>query len=235
MNRRFVAGAAFSVAVLMCVVASAQPGGQRGQRGQRGGPRGGLRSMAQLVMNEAVREDIGVTEEQSTKLRELGTSLRGAGTGFNREELQNLSQEERRAKMQELAAEREKAQAELTKKVSEILDKKQIARLEQIQLQVAGVGMFRNPKVSEALKLTEDQQSKMQTSMRDLGQEMREAFSGGTPDAEKMTALCKKMMDKAMEVLSDDQKTALKKLTGKPFDVSKVQMRGRAGGGRRSG
>jgi hypothetical protein len=242
MNRRFVAGAAFSVAVLMCVVASAQQGGQRGQRGQRGAPRGGgMQSMAQLVMNEAVREDVGVTSEQMTKLRELGTSLRGAGAGFNREELQNLSQEERREKMQEFAAQREKAAAEATKKLGEILDKKQLARLEQIQLQVAGVGMFRNPKVSEALKLTEDQQSQMQTAMRDLGQEMREAMSGGTPDAEKMAALRKKMMDKAMDVLSDDQKESLKKLTGKPFDVSKVQTRGfgrRGGGGdggRRSG
>ena len=49
------------------------------------------------------------------------------------------------------------------------------------------------------------------------------------------------MMDKAMDVLSDDQKESLKKLTGKPFDVSKVQTRGfgrRGGGGdggRRSG
>ena len=235
MNRRSFAIAAFSAATLMCVVASAQPGGQRGQRGQRGGPGGFGRSVTALLMNDAVREDVGITDEQVTKLREIAQGLRGPG--MNREQFQNLSQEERREKMRELMAEREKIETELMSKVKEVLDKKQMARLEQINLQVSGIGMFRNPKVSEALKLNEEQRTELQESMRSLGQEMREAASGDAPDAEKLGELRKKMMDKAMDVLTDDQKAALKKLIGKPFDVSKLPMQGlgRRGGGRRSG
>ena len=220
MNRRFVAMVAFSVAVLMCVVASAQPGGQRGQRG---GMRAPGRSMAQLLMNEAVREDLGVTAEQMAKLGELRQTLRDAG-GLDREQLRDLSEEERREKMREWMAEREKVEAEVMKKVKEVLDEKQVARLEQIQLQASGVGMFRDPKVRDALELTEDQQATMQESMRELGEEMRDAFAGGAPDPDKMAAIRKKMMDQAMKVLTADQKAALKKLTGKPFDVSKIQM-----------
>jgi hypothetical protein len=220
MNRRFVVAAAFSVATLMCVVASAQPGGQRGQRGQQGIMRGPSRSMAMLLRNEAVREDVGITREQMAQISELGQTLRGAG-GLTREDFQNLSQEERREKMREWMAQREKVEAELMKKVKEILDDKQMTRLEQIQLQASGIAMFRDPKVSEALKLTEDQRATMQESMRAMRQEVQDAF--GSRDPEKVAQLRKKMMDKAMEVLTDDQKAALKKLTGKPFDVSKIQ------------
>ncbi len=178
MNRRLVGGVAFAAAVMMCVVASAQPGGQRGQRGGFGRGNAGI---TQLLMNEAVREDLGIKDDQVTELREMVQSLRGETPAFDREAFQNLSAEERREQMEKLTAAREKVEAKLKEKLGEILKKEQIARLEQIQLQVAGVGMFRNPKVVEALKLTDEQTTEMGTAQREAFQEMRRSVFGRPP------------------------------------------------------
>ena len=66
--------------------------------------------------------------------------------------MQDLSQEERQAKMQAM-------QEDMLKKLGEILLPKQLERLKQIQLQVEGAMALSNPDVVKALNITDDQQA----------------------------------------------------------------------------
>jgi len=84
-----------------------------------------------LLSDDAVKKDLGITDDQTKKLEEFQTKVRTEmGTLF--QGLRNLSQEERTAKFQEL----QKKSAEMTAAAEkEILLPKQIERLKQISVQ----------------------------------------------------------------------------------------------------
>ncbi len=141
-----------------------------------------------------------------------------------REEFQNLrdlSQEERGEKMQQMA--RAHA-AGLVKGMGGILKPEQVKRFEQIQLQQSGAGAFSSPRVQEELKLTDDQKSKLREITDESGQSMREAFQSLQSDREgamkKIGEIRKQATEKAVGVLTVDQKKAWKEMTGEPFEVS---------------
>jgi hypothetical protein len=107
-----------------------------------------------------------------------------------------------------------------------VLDAEQVERLKQIQFQAAGAMALMVEEVSEKLKITDDQQQEMRSAMRDLFQ------PGGGGDRAQMM---EKMTAKMMEILTDDQKAAYKKMAGEPFDVSQLPMPGIGGQRRRGG
>jgi hypothetical protein len=139
--------------------------------------------------------------------------------------LQGLSQEERRAKMQEMAKENDKA-------VASILQPDQAKRLHQIYLQQLGARAVANPEVAKALNITDDQKKQIQTIEQDAAAKRRELFQGGAgADARaKMAELTKETNEKVMGLLTADQKTKWKEMTGEPF---KGEIRFGAPGGRR--
>jgi len=86
--------------------------------------------------------------------------------------------------------------------------------------------------------VSDEQKGKLKTIEDDSRKEMRDAFQGGgggggaTDGARaKIAEMRKASMDKAVGVLSDDQKKAWKDMTGAPFEV-KFEG-GTGGGGRR--
>src|SRR5262249_38790439 len=122
--------------------------------------------------------------------------------------------------------------ADTEKALGEVLKPEQTKRLNQIQLQVRGSQAFSDPKVAEALKLTDSQKKDIKTIQEDSQKQIRALFEGGRPGAdarEKMTKLRKETSDKIMDVLNKDQKKSWEELTGKPFTIQ------RAPGGRRPG
>jgi Spy/CpxP family protein refolding chaperone len=220
------------VGLLVAPAQAQRPGGGRGL-GMGGGPGGGL----MLLTNKSVQEELKVDSAQAEKLNTLATGLREK-QGEQFQKLQDLSQEERRAKMQEMG---QAMAAEVRKGLTEILKPEQVKRYDQIQLQQMGVlGAPGMPRVQEALNLTDDQRSKLRTIMEQQQESMREIFQGGGGGGDreammqKMTELRKKGNDKAMAVLTDAQKSSWNDLIGAPFEVKFEPGQG-PGGGRPGG
>ncbi len=212
MKQRMVFLGAFAAILMVSVMAYGQRQGQ-GQGGRRGmGMMGRGISMAMLLRDAAVQKEIGVSEEQQSKMREVMASER-QGQG-ERPNFQDMSQEEREKWM----ADRQKAAEELDKKVAEILDKKQMTRLNEIRVQALGSRAFMDEEVAKKLGISEELQEKMQTTQREAFQA---AMAGGErPDREQMAKLMDDLKAKMEGMLTDKQKEDFKAMVGKPFDTS---------------
>jgi Spy/CpxP family protein refolding chaperone len=210
------------------------PGGGRGMM-FGGGP-------AQLVNSKTVQKELKVTDEQATKLKEWAKEF-GAK---QREKMQALFQGGGfdREKFAEAQAEMLK---EAHKELGTILKEDQVKRLQQIEVQMAGsMALVTNPEVKDALKLTEEQQDKIREvqkasfqERRDLAEEYGVKGFGARPQDpdkakeydKKLAAIDKDMTDKALAVLTDDQKKKYKELTGEPVDVAAIRRESMPAGG----
>jgi hypothetical protein len=119
---------------------------------------------------------------------------------------------EERQKRQEQAAANEKA-------LAEVLQPDQLKRLKQIALQQQGAIAVGRPEVAEDLKLSSEQKDKIKAMQQDLQGKMREIMQSGNRDEArgKMAELRKSTNEKVVELLSDEQKSKWKELTGEPF------------------
>lgn len=171
---------------------------------------GGMGGGAMLLSNKSVLKELKVSDEQAEKLSALATATMEKNRG-----LRDLPPEERQAKMRE-------SQAEMAKGLDGILKPEQVKRFKQIEIQVAGPNAFGMPRVQEALKLTDEQKEKV----RGISQETREAMTGLREEFQndregamkKMAEVRKGAAEKAMALLTEDQKKDWKELTGEPFD-----------------
>jgi Spy/CpxP family protein refolding chaperone len=208
------------------------PGGFGGGFG--GGPGGGVVGPLMLINIEAVQKDLGLKEDQISKLKTIGEQsreeMRSAFTGgFGGRD----QSDEERAKARE-------KMAESIKKVNEILDASQRDRLKQIGWQFAGPQAYQNAEVVEALKISKEQQDKLAAvaqefldKQRDLAPRGGQGGGGGErPNFEEMRKKRTELneaRDKALsEVLTADQRDQFAKLMGKKFDTA--QLRGGFGG-----
>ena len=227
----------------MATSALAQPGAGAGGRG-RGGF-GGTQSAVMLAGIAAVQKDLGVTEDQIAKLKTLGEEARkeltegGGGDIAGLRDLRDLPEAERRAKLEEFAAKRaeiaKKVVAKYKPKLAEVLDAKQVERLQQIALQVAGAQAYSDPDVVKTLKLSKEQQDKVAAVVKDFSDKQREMFTAGGGGAGRSEEAMTKMRELGtardkdlVAVLTADQKEQLAKLKGKEFDTA--SLRGGPGG-----
>jgi primosomal protein N' len=208
------------VAVLFLAFAVALPAlAQEKKKRPGGGAFGGFGGggVALLLTNADVQKDIGMTDAQKEAVKAFGEKQREMFQGF-----QNMSQEERQEAIKKIATESEKLVKDLKPE--------QQTRLKQIQIQQGGIQIFANPDRAKAIGLTDDDLAKVKLSdeqkekLTEINQkqqqEMRELFQGGFSEdtQKKMTALRKEYADKAIGVLTDDQKKAYKEMSGKPFE-----------------
>jgi Spy/CpxP family protein refolding chaperone len=117
------------------------------------------------------------------------------------------------------------------KEVEKILKPEQMSRLKQISRQQGGPGAYLKPDNVTDLKLTDEQKTKLKAIndelQKDTG-ELRRGAGGGkggfgqvSPETrEKITALTKEANEKAAEVLTAEQKSKWKEVTGEPFTVT---------------
>ena len=218
MSRSILAALALG-ALCTVTAAAAQPGpGGRGPGGFGFAGRGG--GLMMLLRIEAVQKEIKATEDQIASIRKLGEEMRPAG-GQN---FRDMSQEEREKAMKEMGARMEKANA----KLAEILKPAQLARLEEISIQQRGAMALADPKVVKKLGLSDEQQQKLRqvqeanvAAMRDLGREA---------GREKFLELRKQGAEKAMAVLTADQKAAFEKMKGAEFKMPEGAFGGPGGG-----
>jgi len=101
----------------------------------------------------------------------------------------------------------------------------QSKRFDQISLQARGLQAFADPTVDGALRLTNDQKSKI----REIVEATRSSFAGAfnkdasaqerTDARNKRAATQKENMTKVQALLTDDQRQAWKGLTGEPIVI----------------
>jgi hypothetical protein len=213
---------------------------------------GGRGGAGMLLMNEQVREELKLTEEQSEKLRE---EFRGGMEGMRElfEKMRDMDEEERQKELQKLRDKRQKQEKEILEK---ILSGEQLERLEEIRIQTMGFSALGDPKVIEALDITQEQGSKLtkiRDEMREKSQALREDFDFQNTPREEMRELFQKMrekgqkirkdaMDKALnEVLTAQQREKFEDLKGEEIELQMGFGRGGFGqrgmrpGGRRPG
>jgi len=164
-----------------------------------------------LVQQKDVQEDIKATPEQIAKFQEIVKAQAEAFQG-----LKDVQGAERFDKMKEIYA-------KTSKDLEAALKPEQVKRLEQIRVQVllrsSPLAATMDEKIKDRLKLTADQQAQLTEQMREMSQEIRNLFQGGNREEamKKMTELRKKTYEKFEQLLTDEQKKALKDMTGEPF------------------
>jgi Spy/CpxP family protein refolding chaperone len=167
-----------------------------------------------LLSQKSVQDELKLSDEQKKKIEDLVAKQRENFKGFR-----DLSNEEKKTKAEAAA----KANKE---EIGKILNQEQSKRFKQISLQTRGSRAFSEPEVVDALKLTDEQKDKIKGIQEDAGKEMREAFQGGREEAaKKMESIRKAADEKVMGLLTAEQKTKWKDLTGAPF-TGKLEFQG---------
>lgn len=209
----------------LAVLAVAQPpaGGRRGQGGQPPGPfggapmmfaRGGPMMMLGLLRNPQVQQELKLTEEQRTKLEQLGDQLREKFRGLF-QELRNLSPEEREKRLGEV-------NAQVEKELAKVLKEQQLKRLRQIALQVEGLAALARPEIAKQVGVTEEQLTKIREILREAGEKRRAIFQqgpGGDPQArfQEMRKIREWVDEQIEKLLTERQKKRWQELIGEPF------------------
>jgi Spy/CpxP family protein refolding chaperone len=231
-----------SLAVLVMVAAAeAQPGqGGRG-RGPGGFGRGGFGGFGGggymgLVRIEPVQTELKVTEEQKASIDKLVEEQRAAREqergdrgGQDRPNFQDLSDEERAARMEEFRKQAAERETKSREQLAAILDDGQMQRLKQISIQLQGTQALSDEEVAKELALTDLQKEEIadtrEEANREMFEQMRELFQPGQQDGDreanraKMEELRKAADEKVLANLSDDQKQKFEAMKGPKFDM----------------
>jgi hypothetical protein len=195
-------------------------------QGGRGFGMMGGGGVAMLIGNESVQKELKLDDTQVTKAKELADKNREKMTAA-REELQNLDQEERRAKMTELQKEMNESSL---KAIGEFFKPEQVARLKQISCQTRGAMAFSDPEIAKKLNITDAQKEEIKTISEESMAAMREIGQGFQDDREgtmkKMAEHRKETLGKIVAKLNDEQQKTWKEMIGAPFEL-KMEFRPR--------
>jgi hypothetical protein len=230
-----IAALALAISTVQDAQAQGKRGGGMGMRGARGV------NPLMLVGNPAVQKDLGLSEENATKVKEITDDVRQemqeqiAGSGIDFQGLRDLQGEEREKRMAEIQTK----MAEVNKtindkflpKINEILDKSQQKRLHEIAIQAAGSAALEDAGVVKDLGLSKDQTDKIKSIVKDFSGKTR-AIPRDADRSERMAKtaeLREEETAKVTEVLTKDQQAKFTDMKGKPFDTKSLQ----GGGGRR--
>lgn len=184
------------------------------------GPGGFRPSPLMLLGQKSVQEELKLTADQIQKVEAAFQKQMESFQGFR-----DLSGEERTKKFQEMTKENEKF-------VADNLKPDQAKRLNEISLQRQGAGALADEKVAKELNLTDDQKGKIKDILEDSRNQIQELSQGGFSEEArtKSQEIRNAATGKAMNLLTADQKTKWKEMTGEPF---KGEIRfGPPGGGR---
>ena len=220
---------------------TAQPGGFGGFGG------GQMNLRTALFSNKALQEELKVTDEQATKLKDAGAKQAealkpfvpaapmgfGGGPGGGRFggglAAQAPRDDEGALAFYKLQVKLIEERAAVIKTTLTVDQQKRLTQLENQQL---GAAAFTNARVARDLGLSDATAKKFREMTDDMNKEMqemmRDAFQGGF-DQEKMQELQKKQrnlreetVEKMEKALTDDQKKKWKDMTGEGFDFTKL-------------
>jgi RNA polymerase sigma factor (sigma-70 family) len=182
-----------------------------------------------LLTQEPVQRDLGLTRDQLKKLTEAQNKQQKDALNLMTQTPGSLKDPDAlNKKWEELHQNAEKA-------VDDVLTKAQRKRVEEISLQQRGGHALADPEAAEALKLTDEQREKIQTIETDSAKEAEKQAATAMDSLaraganilqmqeisqkmrKKLDDLYKQSGDRMLEVLTPEQKSKWKDLTGKPF------------------
>lgn len=183
--------------------------------------------LAALLQNKSVQEELKLDEATVAKVKTITDGVREKF----KEELEKLGKMDFKARF-EIQGKIATASGEaITKEADKLLKPEQLKRLKQIQVQQLGLRVFTTDEYATALKLTDDQKTKVKGLVEDMTKDLTDARKEAGKDFKKIGELTTKITaaatDKASELLNDTQKTKLKELTGDKFEL---KLGGRPGG-----
>jgi len=190
----------------------------------------------QLLENEQIKQELNITDEQLAKLNEVETNLRQEmNQTVSGVKWKELSKEEQSAKLKEVSQEIDTKIQASRQKIGEILKPEQVTRMKQIFLQIYGWGVLTKDDFTEELKLTAEQQSELNEIRDDMVAKMQtnwEVPAGNDAasrnkvianNQKRMEQIVKESNDKAIAVLTPEQKQQLETLKGEKFDFKPPQ------------
>lgn len=185
-----------SLAALPALAQQRQPGFGRGMM------------TGQLLGQESIQKELKLSEAQLKTVKELGDKQREAMKG-----LTAAGGAEGFKKIMEMAQENEKAYTALLKP-------DQAKRLKEISLQVQGPRALSDPDVVKGLGVTAEQQEKireLQTESFKQTAALREQTTDRAELRKKTDEINKKTQETVLGLLTADQRTKWKEMTGEPF------------------
>jgi hypothetical protein len=229
------------IAVVLALVVSAVPAQER--RAPGAGLGGMQMPSSMLLRIPEVRTELGVSESQKKQLDDLAAEvteqLKSSFGQFNFQEFQKLSQEEREKRMSEMRTKAEETGKQVDAKVNKILDSKQLARLNQLQIQREGSAAFSRPEVVKRLSLTEQQQEKIKKIQDDSRPQLRGMQNMSETERREMFTKMQDQRKKALTdiqaLLTDEQTLEWAEMWGKDFKFPEPQAFGGFGRGKDSG
>jgi hypothetical protein len=195
-------------------------------------------SLLAIVRNEAVQAELKLDDAKKAEVAKVAEELQGqfgGGPGGGRGQGgQGGDFQARLARMQEQAKQAEE-------KLKTVLSDEQMKRLKQIRWQYLGVlGAAQDAELASALSLddaTKEKLAALNEEQREARRDLQEAVQDGSVQREavpaEMEKVRKELEDKALALLTADQKAKYAELVGAPFDVSPLRARGFGFGGGR--
>jgi hypothetical protein len=186
-----------------------------------------------LLRGDAVQTELGLKDEQKTAISELATALQQEAFEIF-SGLQDLTPDEQKEQMPEVMQMIADKGKEIQEKVDKILADEQKTRLKELSVQARGPQALEDEEIAATLKLTDEQKKSLETIREEGNAAIQEAFTalraeGGDQGKmrEKMGEMRKQLSDKALAVLTPEQREQFDKLKGKEFKFPT----GRGGGG----
>ena len=182
-----------------------------------------------LLRLEKVQQDLGLSAEQTDQIKKVVAEQAKASEAI-RGQLENLTDEQRKAKLEELQATFKQRRKEIATKLDAILSADQRTRLHEIYLQVHGTAALNHQDIAEALKLTDDQRAKLKEiraatvkSIHDAAETAR--TSGDQAGLSKtVAAIAKEASAKALDVLTAEQRQQFDSMQGKKLEINRSQL-----------
>ena len=152
--------------VLLASPAFAQPPGGRGMFQP---------TAAMLLRDEKVQEELKLTDAQKADFKKI--------TDKYKDDIEKARTDRDFPKMMELF---KSASEDVDKAVPTVLKPEQRKRLDQLLVQVSGVNAFSKDEVKSALKLTDNQEKEIQTTLDDLKKDREDLLKDVGEDREKL-------------------------------------------------
>ncbi|MGA2257554.1 MAG: DUF4956 domain-containing protein [Thermoguttaceae bacterium] len=201
-----------------------------------GGP-GMPATLMSLIGIAEVQKEVGLSDQQVKDVRTLSSEsqrqLRSAMSGINFQELQDMSEDERQKMFAEAQGKADGANKQADEKLGKILDKKQLSRLNQLQLQREGVTAISRTEVAKQLDLSKEQIAKI----RKIQEQGRAGFGAmvgpggpGGPDQNPGDFMAgieqqrEKIQADILAALTDPQRTKWAEMKGKEFKFPQPQF-----------
>ncbi len=213
---------------ILCVSASSYGQGPGGRGGPPGGGRGfggpGGGGGLEVLMDENVRKELDIVDDQANKIRTISEKMRDEMREMF-SGMRDIPEADRQAKFAEL---REKMQARaqsMQKEIDEVLLPQQRDRLKQVMLQsrMRNQGTsdsLMSDEIAKELDITDEQKQKLREAAEQAQTEMRQKIEKLRQEAEQ----------KVISVLTTAQQEKLKKLIGNKIEFAQPQF-GRGGPG----